>query len=211
MGREEQAAVTRRYERLARVYDLCTAPMELGGLRTRRRRLLGLARGRVLEAGIGTGRNLEYYPPAVELTGIDVSARMLERARRRARELGRETELREADVHELPYEEGSFDTVVAACLFCSAADPVRGLAELRRVAKPEGQILLLEHVRPQNPVLGVLADLVSPLTRRLFGPSLNRRTEENARAAGLDLVQVRRDGIWREIVARPGSGDNGRK
>ena len=203
----EQERVTRRYERLARFYDVCNAPMELAGLRTRRRRLLGLACGRVLEAGIGTGRNLEYYPPGVELSGIDVSARMLERARRRARELGREAELHRADVQELPSEEGTFDTIVATCLFCSAAHPVRGLAELRRVVKPEGRILLLEHVRPRNPVLGLLADLVSPLTRRLFGPSLNRRTEENARAAGLELVEVRRDGIWREIVARPVSGD----
>lgn len=178
--------------------------MELAGLRTRRRRLLGRARGRVLEAGIGTGRNLEHYPPGVELSGVDVAGRMLERARRRAQELGREVELRRADVQELPYDDGTFDTVAAACLFCSVADPVRGLVELRRVVTSEGQILLLEHVRPRNPVLGLLADLVSPLTRRLFGPSLNRRTEENARAAGLELVEVRRDGIWREIVARPG-------
>ncbi len=206
MSREEQAAVTRRYERLAPLYDLCNAPMELLGLRARRRRLLARARGRVLEAGIGTGRNLEFYPEGLELTGIDVSPQMLERARRRAESLGREVELRQADVQELPFQDATFDTVVAACLFCSVADPVRGLRELARVVKPDGAVLLLEHVRPRNPLLGLVADLVSPLTRRLFGPSLNRRTEENALAAGLELVEVRRDGIWREIIARRGAG-----
>jgi ubiquinone/menaquinone biosynthesis C-methylase UbiE len=76
------------------------------------------------------------------------------------------------------------------------------LRELARVVKPDGQLLLLEHVRPESRLGGLLADLASPLTARLFGPSVNRRTEENARAAGLELVEVRRDGIWREIVAR---------
>lgn len=202
----EQERVTRRYERVARLYDLWSAPMELFGMRIRRRRLLERARGRVLEAGVGTGRNLEHYPQGVEMIGIDVSPRMLERARRRVQALCHEVELRQADVQELPYQDGTFDTVVATCLFCSVPDPVRGLRELARVATPEGQVLLLEHVRPENPLIRRLADLVSPLSRRLCGCSLNRRTEDNARAAGLGLVEVRRDGIWREIVARRHAG-----
>jgi ubiquinone/menaquinone biosynthesis C-methylase UbiE len=105
-------------------------------------------------------------------------------------------------VQQLPFEQASFDTVAAGCVFCSVADPVQGLRELARVVKPDGQLLLLEHVRPESRLGGLLADLASPLSRRLFGPSLNRRTEENARAAGLELVEVRREGIWREIVAR---------
>lgn len=201
----EQDRVTRRYDRLAPLYDICNAPMELFALRARRRRLLARARGRVLEAGLGTGRNLDYYSPGVELTGIDVSERMLERARRRAASAGRAIDVRQADVRRLPFPDGSFETVTATCLFCSAVDPIAGLAELRRVVTPEGQVLLLEHVRPRNRILGLLADLVSPLSRRLFGPSLNRRTEENALAAGLELVEVRREGIWREVVARRGS------
>ena len=70
--------------------------------------------------------------------------------------------------------------------------------------RPGGQVLLYEHVRPRNPVLGKLADLVSPLTRRLFGPELNRRTERNIEAAGLQITEVRRHGVWREIVASRG-------
>lgn len=198
---ETAATTARRYDRIAGFYDLWASPMELLGLRAKRQRLFAAARGRTLEVGVGTGRNLDYYPAGLELVAIDLSPRMLARARRRVERLGRPVGLEVADVAALPFAEDSFDTVTAACLFCSVADPVAGLAELRRVIKPDGQILLLEHVRPQNRLLGLIADAVSPLTRRLFGPSLNRRTETNAAAAGLTLTQVRRDGIWREITA----------
>lgn len=198
----ERAAVTSRYERLAAVYDLCTAPMEGLGLASRRRRLLSRASGHVLEAGVGTGHNLDHYPEGTSLTALDLSARMLGRARRRARRLGRRVRLVQADVERLPFPDGAFDTVVATCLFCSVPDPVRGLAELRRVTRgPDGRVLLLEHVRPRGPVLGLLADALSPVTRRLFGFNLNRRTERNVITSGLTLVEVRREGIWREMVA----------
>ncbi len=105
-------------------------------------------------------------------------------------------------MQQLPFPDASFDTVTATCILCSVPDPVIGLRELARVVKPDGQVLLLEHVRPENPVLGLLADAMTPFTRRLFGPALNRRTEENVVAAGLDLVEVHKERIWREMVAR---------
>jgi ubiquinone/menaquinone biosynthesis C-methylase UbiE len=108
-----------------------------------------------------------------------------------------------ADVEDLPYGDDRFDTATATCVFCSVADPVQGLPELARVTKPDVRVLLLEHVRPRNRLLGALADLVSPLTRRLFGREVNRDTERNVEAAGLEIVSVRRDGVWREIDARP--------
>jgi len=196
------ADVERIYDRIAALYDLLNSPMErLGGDR-RRRRLLARARGDVLEVGIGTGRNLPHYPQGVELTGIDLSEPMLERARERAHDLDRDVRLMRADVERLPFEDDRFDTVTAACVFCSVADALRGLREVRRVVKPTGRVLLLEHVRPRNPVIGKLFDVLSPLTRRLMGPEINRRTEETVRAAGFEIEEVRREGIWREIVAR---------
>lgn len=193
--------IARRADRIAFLYDLIDAPMSALGGRKRRGRLLARARGRVLEVGIGTGLNLDLYPANVEITGIDLSPKMLARARRRAARLGLNVALEEANVEALPFADASFDTVVATCVFCCVADPLRGLRELRRVVKPEGQVLLLEHVRPENPAMGRIADLVSPITRRLIGPELNRRTEETVMRSALRIVGLRREAVWREIVA----------
>lgn len=134
----EQARVTRTYDRAAAVYDACDGVMNLIGGRHRRRRLVRRVHGATLEVGIGTGRNLEHYPPDVTLTGIDVSGRMLGRAGHRAARLGRTVRLLEADVQSLPFADASFDTVLATCVFCSVADPKRGLTEIRRVGGRAG-------------------------------------------------------------------------
>ena len=202
MAKHSNTGSAERYDRLASIYDLIDAPMDwIGGAR-RRRRVLEPSQGRTLEVGVGTGRNLALYPPEIDLTGIDVSERMLARARSRAQRLHIAPALEQADVEHLPFKDASFDTVTATCVFCSVDNPVRGLEEVRRVVKPEGKVLLLEHVRPRNPLLGRLFDLLTPLTR-LAGPEINRRTEENVNKAGLQIVSVHRDGVWREIEARP--------
>ena len=197
-----QDAVTARYDRIARFYDLFDKPMDLMGVQRRRKRLQHQARGKTLEVGVGTGRNLGLYPAGVDLTGIDVSANMLARARRVAATDDIDATLALADVHDLPYDDGSFDTVTATCVFCSVADPVAGLTEVGRVVHPDGQVLLLEHVRPRNPILGWLADRLAPVVSRLIGPQINRRTEDNVVAAGLEITEVRRWGVWREMIAR---------
>jgi ubiquinone/menaquinone biosynthesis C-methylase UbiE len=200
-----QDLVTARYDRLARFYNLIDMPMEVMGGRRRRKRVLGRAQGKTLEVGVGTGRNLTLYPDSVELTGIDVSINMLARAKNVAQGESLDVNLDLADVQRLPYDDGSFATVTATCVFCSVADPVAGLREVARVVRPEGRVLLLEHVRPRNPVLGWLADRIAPLVSRMMGSDINRRTEDNVAAAGLEVVEVRRSGVWREIVARPAS------
>jgi ubiquinone/menaquinone biosynthesis C-methylase UbiE len=199
----EQAEVTKRYNRMARIYDIYDAPMEWMGTKKRRAQLLENAHGSVLEVGVGTGKNLPHYGPDAEVTGIDVSAGMLAKAKERVRSLPVKADLIEADVQDLPFDDESFDTAVSTCVFCSVADPVQGLRELGRVVRPDGQILLLEHVRPRNQFLGRLADLATVLTRRIFGFRANRRTEENVAAAGLEIVDVERSGVWRTIIARP--------
>ena len=201
--RVDQHVVTARYDRIARFYDAFDKPMDLLGVRRRRRRLLSRAQGDTLEIGVGTGRNLGLYPSGVDLTGIDVSANMLARARKAAERDHVDAVLELADVQTLPFDDDSFDTVTATCVFCSVADPVAGLKEVARVARPEGQVLLLEHVRPRNRILGWLADLIAPVVRRVVGPEINRRTEDNVSAASLEIDEVRRWGVWREIVAHP--------
>jgi len=197
-----RTSVARVYDRLAPLYDWLNAPMERLGGDARRARVIAGASGRVLEIGVGTGRNLPLYSAAADVTAVDISARMLRRAEERARRSRAPVRLQQADAEALPFPDGSFDTVTATCVFCSVNDPVRALREARRVVKPDGEVRLLEHVRPSNPLIGRLFDWLSPLTRRLIGPEINRRTEENVRASGLMIDAVRRDGIWREIVAR---------
>ncbi len=213
-GLAVRTSVARVYDRLAPLYDWLNAPMERLGGDARRDRVIAGASGRVLEVGVGTGRNLPLYSAAVDVTAVDISARMLERAKERARQSPAPVRLQQADAEALPFPDDSFDTVTATCVFCSVEDPVRALREVRRVVRPDGDVRLLEHVRPRTPVLGLLFDWLSPLTRRLIGPEINRRTEDNLRLAGLVIESVRRDGIWREIVARRGGhagGDNARE
>jgi ubiquinone/menaquinone biosynthesis C-methylase UbiE len=172
-----------------------------------RKRLWALVTGpRVLEVGVGTGYNLPFWPAGAAVTGIDLAPRMLERARQHAAELGLLADLRVGDAQALEFADGQFDTAVATCVFCSVPDPVQGLRELGRVVRPGGQILLLEHMRPRNPVLGVMTDLITPLTVRLTGASMNRRTLDNVLAGGLVIESVEdlAMDMFKLIVARPG-------
>jgi ubiquinone/menaquinone biosynthesis C-methylase UbiE len=171
--------------------------------------------GKVLEVGIGTGKNMPFYPEGPQFSGIDLTPGMLERARKRARQLGLDLELSLGDVQALDFADASFDTVVASFVFCSVPDPRLGLRELGRVVKPEGRILLMEHVRSAKPLLGSLMDLLNPVVVRIVGANINRRTVENARGAGLAIDSVIDLGvgdIFKLITAfrgRPDSGEAG--
>jgi ubiquinone/menaquinone biosynthesis C-methylase UbiE len=178
----------RRYDRIAFLYDLMEAPVE--GLRfaSWRKRLAGRITGpKALEVGVGTGKNFAYYRQDVRITAIDLSPRMLERAQKRANKLNLQVNLREMNVQHLDFADHSFDTVFASFVFCSVPNPIAGLQELKRVCKPEGRLLLLEHMRPGDAILGFFFDLLNPMVVRMMGANINRRTTDNIRQAGWQI------------------------
>ena len=150
------------------------------------------AAGRVLEVGIGTGRNLAHYPPDVHLTGIDLSPAMLDRARARASSLGRSIDLRVADAQRLPFADASFDTVTATLTLCSVPDDAAAVAEMARVLRPGGRLLLLEHVASPHPIVRAVQRLLDPLFALLAADHLLRRPETAVRNAGLAIDELAR-------------------
>ena len=136
----------RGLEQIPWLYDALCALMERTGLGPWRRSLADGARGRTLDLGCGTGRGLALYDPAVRAIGLDPAFGSLVRARRRARRVP----LVCASAEALPFRAGVFDTVVSSLVFCSVPDAARGLAEVKRVLRPDGRLRMLEHVRSQR-------------------------------------------------------------
>jgi ubiquinone/menaquinone biosynthesis C-methylase UbiE len=180
----------------AAVYDRLSARTEEKLGAELKRKLLANARGRVLEIGVGTGLSFSHYPEIAELVGVDPSEPMLRRARRRAAELGRDVTLLEGPAEALPFEDESFDTVVSLAVLCTVDDPSRVLQEIRRVLRPAGSFVFLEHVRSSDPTLAKWQDrLERPWGWIAGGCHPNRQTLEAIERAGFELVELEREDL----------------
>jgi ubiquinone/menaquinone biosynthesis C-methylase UbiE len=179
-----------RYQRIAPFYDLLDLPFERPRYRALRPLLFRGLTGQLLDAGVGTGRNCEFYPATAIVFGIDISPAMLARARARCPELATGGRLYQMDVTALAFPTAMFDAAVASFLFCVLPDQLQApaLRELGRVVKPGGLIRLLEYVRPQGTLRRILSYMWQPWIHWAYGAGYDRQTERQAIAAGLELV-----------------------
>ena len=182
-----------RYERIAPFYDLLDLQFELSRYRALRPLMFQNLGGRLLDAGVGTGRNCAFYPPGTIVSGIDTSPAMLARAHRRCPTLSAAGRLYRMDVTELQFPTGSFDAAVATFLFCVLPDhlQVPALRELGRVVKHGGLIRLLEYVRPTGTLRRIVSRIWQPWVTWAYGASFDRQTEKYIPTAGLELVESR--------------------
>ncbi len=194
-------SLMRGIEQIPWLYDALTSVQDRMGLGRWRRWLAGGARGRVLEVGCGTGRNLPLFGrDATLVVGLDPALDALRAARRRAPGVP----LVVASAEALPFRDGSFDTLVSGLVFCSVPDPMRGLAEVKRVLAADGSLRMMEHVRFRSRLGGKLQDLLQPAWTWLQGGCRpNRDTERNVEAAGfaIDEEGRRTKGVMRRFRA----------
>jgi ubiquinone/menaquinone biosynthesis C-methylase UbiE len=240
----------RYWDRKSRTYDKEMSAWDRRLFGDSRQWACGQATGDVLEVAVGTGLNLPHYPADITLTGVDLSDRMLDQARERARarqrdqkrdrdrerdqkrdrdrerdqeraqdrerdqdrelgreqggELGRPVTLRQADAHELPFADGSFDTVVCTFGLCAIPDPDTAVAEMARVLRPGGRLILVDHVASTSRAIRVAQWLLERVTVPLAGEHWLRRPVHQVRATGLDVEQQERfaRGLVERVTAR---------
>lgn len=188
--------IKNRYNRYSKFYDIFELPMETFFSKFRPD-LVCYAEGNVLEVGVGTGKNLGYYPDDVHVTAIDLSPGMLSKAKKKFPNKKNITFL-EMDIQSTTFEDNVFDTIIGSFVFCSVPDPVKGLNELRRICKPGGKIYLLEHVRSNKKIIGPILDIFNPIPVILFGFNINRNTTNNIKKAG--FVNIVEKIYWSDIL-----------
>lgn len=194
----------RHWDRHARTYDRQMGFMDRTFFGDTRQWLCHRAVGEVLEVAIGTGLNLHRYPDDVRLTGVDLSPVMLDHARRRAEATGRQAELSPGDAQRLEYADDAFDTVVCTFSLCAIPDDREAVAELKRVLRPGGQLLLADHVVSTAWPVRVLQRLLELVTIPIGGEHFRRRPLRHVQEAGFVIEQHDRFklGIVERLIAR---------
>jgi ubiquinone/menaquinone biosynthesis C-methylase UbiE len=180
--------VRKKYDRISRFYDIFESLIEKTFFSKWRKKALSDLEGKVLEVGVGTGKNLKYYSRDVKLTGIDISPKMMAKSKKKKQQLEIDADLRLMDAQQMDFPDDSFDFVVVTFVLCSVPDPRKALLEIRRVLKKDGNLIALEHVLSRNPFIALWENIHNPITRGLFGVNVNRDTRSNIETSGFKVI-----------------------
>ncbi len=180
----------KKYNRNAKFYDSFSKRSEKRWFSKWKKQFLPPLEGKVLEVGIGTGKSMEYYNDEVKVIGIDFSKEMLKKAKERLTKLHKKNIiLKQMDVENLKFKDNSFDYVVTSCVFCSVPNPVKGLKEIRRVLKPTGKLIMIEHVLSKNLLIAFIEHIHNPITKLFMGVNISRNTKQNILDSGMKITQ----------------------
>ncbi|WP_211653390.1 class I SAM-dependent methyltransferase [Planococcus alpniumensis] len=176
---------------LPHIYDTAMKPLEKTRFEKIRAGLVQKAQGHVLEIGFGTGANFRYYQNAERVDAIEPNPEMSKQAGKRIRQSKTPIRTYKAVAEKLPFADETFDTVVATLVFCTIPDPVKALEEIYRVSKPGAQILMFEHVKMDQPLMGKTQESLTPVWKKLCdGCHLNRDTLDLVNRSPLEIVKV---------------------
>ncbi len=171
-----------KYDIFSEFYDLMESYLEKKSFSKWRKMVWGQisSNSKVLEIGVGTGKNIPYYPDDIEIVGIDFSQGMLNKAILRAAKYpDKRIKLMRMDATNMGFPQNSFDFVISTFVFCTVPNPIAGLREVKRVLKPEGKAIFLEHMRSDKWFNNIVLYAMNPLSKALVGTSIIRKTKEN--------------------------------
>jgi ubiquinone/menaquinone biosynthesis C-methylase UbiE len=186
-----------KWDKLAANFDVMAGNGAEKRWLPKKRELFSHMQGNVLFLALGTGLDIEAFPPGQNITAIDISPKMVEQAAPRVAAYDGTIDVRVMDVHDMDFADGQFDQVFTSCTFCSVPDPVAGLRSLQRVLKPGGELFMFEHTGSRVFPFNLMMKLMSQLTERV-GPSMSRQTVANVRAAGYELLSV--ENLFLDVV-----------
>ncbi len=203
---EKTEKIIKKYNRFSYIYDVFEKPMESAMFNRWRSGLISPLKGKILEIGVGTGKNLSYYNKEAKVIGIDLSPGMLSKAEERLKQnKNKNIKLIEMDAQNLKFKDNSFDYVICTFVLCSVPDPVKALKEMKRVCKKNGKIIMIEHMLSKHKLIAFFEHLHNPITRFLFGFNVNRKTDENVKKAGLKIKKIQNMAffdVFRKIEAK---------
>lgn len=197
-------SIISKYNRVSYVFDTMEIPMEHMWFSKWRKDILSGLSGRVLDVGIGTGKNIPHYPDECEIVGVDISDKMLSHAKEKSAHDN--ISLFQMDAENLGFKDNSFDYVITTFVLCSIPDPIAALKEMKRVCKSDGMIINLEHMKSDNRIIAFIEDLFNPLIVAITGVNINRETVENVKKAGLNVIDIKNKAlidVFRLIKSKP--------